>query len=57
MMDRVHFILAFDKAIERVRKYSGTFNPFLDLDCQEMGGEEVYFNSDEEEAPVALINK
>lgn len=50
MMDYVHFIQAFDKAIERVRKYSSAFDPFLDYrDWEIEVDKEVYFNSDDEE--------
>jgi hypothetical protein len=50
MMDYVHFIQAFDKAIERVQKYSSAFDPFLDYrDWEIEVDKEVYFNSDDEE--------
>ena len=50
MMDYVHFIQAFDKAIERVRKYSSALDPFLDYrDWEIEVDKEVYFNSDDEE--------
>lgn len=49
-MDYLHIIQAFDKAIERVQKYSGAFDPFFDYRGWEIEvDKEVYFNSDDEE--------
>jgi hypothetical protein len=55
VMDYVHFVQAFDKAIDRVKRYDSVLDPFMNYcDWDTKVDKEVYFDDEEDKRPLPL---